>query len=139
LAQADSQVSAGSLPRIAASDRDAGAIAAARANAARAGVADAIEFTQRAVSDLAVPPGPPGWVITNPPYGLRLSETRDLRNLYARFGQVLRQQCPGWRLALLSSDARLEHALGLPVEAAGRRPLLNGGLRVSLAQAVIPS
>jgi putative N6-adenine-specific DNA methylase len=116
-----------------ASDRDAGAIEAAQANAARAGVAAAIQFSQRAVSDLE-PPAGPGWVVTNPPYGRRLDEGHDLRNLYARLGQVLRQRCPGWHLALLSSDVRLEHALGMDIDEAGRLPLLNGGVRVSLIQ-----
>jgi putative N6-adenine-specific DNA methylase len=134
--EAQSAVTRSPQPRIEASDRDAGAIEAAQANAARAGVADAIQFTQRAVSDLAAPAGP-GWVVTNPPYGLRLSEHHDLRNLYARFGQVLRQQCPGWHVALLSSDVRLEHALGLALDEPRRLPLINGGVRVSLIQARI--
>jgi len=138
LAEAEAGIAHSPPPRIEASDRDAGAIAAAQANAARAGVADSIHFTQRAVSDLTAPAGPPGWVVTNPPYGLRLSEHHDLRNLYARFGQVLRQRCPGWHLALLSSDVRLEHALGLALDEPRRLPLLNGGVRVSLVQSRIP-
>ena len=60
------------LPPIQASDRDAGAIKMAQANAERAGVADGIEFTCRAVSAIQPPQGP-GWVVTNPPYGLRVS------------------------------------------------------------------
>lgn len=123
---------------IQASDRDAGAIEAAQANAVRAGVAGAIQFSQRAVSDLE-PPAGPGWVVTNPPYGRRLDAGPDLRNLYARFGQVLRQRCPGWRLAMLSSDVRLEHALSLPSDETNRLALLNGGLRVSLIQARVPA
>jgi len=121
-----------------ASDRDAGAVEAARANAARAGVSAAIDLSQRAISDLAAPPGP-GWVVTNPPYGLRLAESRDLRNLYARFGQVLRQRCPGWRLALLSSDPRLEHATRLEFDVSRRLALVNGGVPVRLAQARVPA
>jgi len=126
-------------PRIIASDRDAGAIKAARANAARAGVAEVIEFAHRPVSDLAPPAGPGpagrGWVVTNPPFGVRLSEGHDLRNLYARFGQVLKQRCPGWWVAFLSSDARLERAMGLEFDQLRRLPLVNGGVRVHLAQA----
>ncbi|MBI3360291.1 MAG: class I SAM-dependent RNA methyltransferase [Chloroflexi bacterium] len=68
------------FPPIIASDRDAGAIEAAQANADRAGVADCIEFTRRAVSAIEPPPGP-GWIVTNPPYGVRVSENKDLRNL----------------------------------------------------------
>ena len=120
-----------------ASDRDAGAVEAARANAARAGVSAAIDLSQRAISDLTAQPGP-GWIVTNPPYGLRLAESRDLRNLYARFGQVLRQRCPGWRLVLLSSDPRLEHATGLVFDASPRLALVNGGVPVRLAQARVP-
>jgi putative N6-adenine-specific DNA methylase len=74
---------------ILASDRDAGAIEMARQNAERAGVAQVIEFSQRAVSAIEPSPGP-GWVVTNPPYGQRVRGGRDLRDLYARFGDVLR-------------------------------------------------
>lgn len=120
-------------PAILASDRDAGAIAAARANAERAGVAASIDFSQRSISELVAPPAP-GWVVTNPPYGLRLAQHQDLRNLYARFGQVLRQQCPGWRAAFLSADVRLAAATGLSFDEAGRLGLVNGGVRVQLIQ-----
>lgn len=136
LVEAEAAVVQPAATIIQASDRDAGAIAAAQANAARAGVAGAIQFSQRAVSDLEPPVGP-GWVMTNPPYGRRLNDGPDLRNLYARFGQVLRRRCAGWRLAVLSSDVRLEHALGLDIDEASRLPLLNGGVRVSLIQARI--
>ena len=120
------------------SDRDAGAIEAARANAARAGVAAVIEFARQPVSDLA-PPAGMGWVVTNPPYGVRLPEGHDLRNLYARFGQVLKQRFPGWRVAFLSSDTRLEHATDLEFDELRRLPLVNGGVRVRLAQARVPA
>src|SRR5690606_4128555 len=41
------------------SDRDAGAIAMARANADRAGIGPVADFRQHAISDLARPDGPP--------------------------------------------------------------------------------
>jgi len=119
--------SASSSPRIAASDRDAGAVRAAQANAERAGVADRIEFSCRALSSLE-PPAGPGWLVTNPPYGVRLKGRRDLRDLYARLGQVLRERFPGWRASVLCPDARLLRATGLPFGPG--LPLLNGGLRV---------
>ena len=50
------------LPRaphpILGSDRDAGAIEAARANAARAGVAEDVAFSERALSAIEPPRGP---------------------------------------------------------------------------------
>jgi putative N6-adenine-specific DNA methylase len=121
-------------PPIVASDRDAGAIAAARANAARAGVAADIAFAQRALSALVVPPGP-GFVVTNPPHGVRL-RGGDLRDLYARFGQVLRARCPGWQVALLSAGTRLHAASGLPLAVQGT--LLHGGLRLAWSTGRVP-
>lgn len=117
--------------RILASDRDAGAVTLARANAARAGVAEVIEFTQRAVSAVEPPPGP-GWVVTNPPYGVRVGAGHDLRNLYAQFGNVLRTRCPGWQVAVLCSDRRLLGQLGLALDTS--LTLENGGIRVLLGR-----
>lgn len=117
-------------PKIMASDRDAGAIESAQANAKRAGVADRIEFACKAVSAID-PPAGPGWVVTNPPYGVRLGSSKDLRNLYARLGQVLGAKCQGWHATVLCGSSSLIGAAGLGLE-----PVLstmNGGLKVSLA------
>lgn len=121
-------------PRIFASDRDAGAIAIAQDNAARAGVAEWIEFKQQAFS--AIAPAGLGWVVTNLPYGLRTSTTHDLRNLYARLGDVLRQQCSGWRYAILANDDQLIAQLRLSQSA--RLSLVNGGLPVRLIMGSLP-
>ena len=128
-----SQTGVGAMPRILASDRDAGAIKSAQANAARAGVADVIEFSCRAVSAIE-PPSGPGWVVTNPPYGVRVSGGRDLRNLYAQFGNVLRDKCPGWHIAMLCDSAQLIHNTGLKFDRARSISLVNGGLKVSLSR-----
>jgi putative N6-adenine-specific DNA methylase len=116
---------------IQASDRDAGAIQMARANAERAGVADGIEFTCRAVSAIQPAMGP-GWVVTNPPYGLRVSEGKDLRNLYAQLGNVLRRSCPGWQAAILCSDKRLLAQTGLKLDTSFET--VNGGVKVWLGR-----
>ena len=79
---------------IVASDRDAGAVAATMANASRAGVSDDIEISERALSD-AHYPQPPGWIITNPPYGVRVGDSRPLRNLYSTLGSILRERAAG--------------------------------------------
>jgi putative N6-adenine-specific DNA methylase len=121
-------------PSIAGSDRDAGAIRAAEGNAARAAVAGAVRFERRAVSSLAPPEGV-GFVVTNPPYGRRLGEGRELRDLYARFGDVLRARCRGWRVALLCSDLRLIAATRLGLETS--LSFVNGGLRVHVARGVV--
>jgi len=120
---------------IAGSDRDAGAIVAAAANAARAGVAADVALTESAISSFQAPPGP-GTIVTNPPYGVRVSEGLDLRDLYARFGAVLRAQCPGWTATMLSAAREHEAATGLPfVE---RWHASNGGVKVRCSVAGIP-
>jgi len=118
------------MPLLLASDRDAGAIRAAEANAGRAGVAGAIAFACQAVSAITPPPKP-GWVVTNPPYGVRVSADKDLRNLYAQLGNVLRLRCPGWQVALLCSSLPLLHQIQIPLDTS--RSWVNGGLRVMLA------
>ena len=125
------QKASGNPSLILASDRDAGAIRMAQTNAERAGVAGTIEFKCQAVSSITPPPGP-GWIVTNPPYGLRLSEGKDLRNLYAQFGNVLRAKCPGWHLSVLCSDLVLLGQLQVKLDSS--LSLVNGGVRVKVGK-----
>jgi len=120
-----------SLPGIFASDRDAGAIRIAIENARRAGVANFIEFSQQAVSAIEPPPDP-GWVVTNPPYGQRISANKDLRNLYAQIGNVLREKCPNWQAAILCSDMMLLGQTGLSLQTS--LSTVNGGISVRLGR-----
>jgi putative N6-adenine-specific DNA methylase len=128
------------LPRapapILGSDRDAGAVAASTANAERAGVAGDIEWCRAAISAIAPPPGP-GWIVTNPPYGVRVGERRQLRDLYAQLGNVARRCCPGWEVAFLVAHRELERQTGL--EPAVRFATENGGIRVRLVQGRVPA
>lgn len=120
---------------ILASDRDSGAIEAATANAERAGVAGDIEFRRAAISAIA-PPARAGWVVSNPPYGVRVGAQRDLRNLFAQLGNVLRRRCPGWHVALLSAERELERQVGLAFATGFETN--NGGIRVRLVTAAVP-
>ena len=120
------------IPKIIGSDRDAGAIRAAEANAERAGLVGRIEFSRRAISAID-PPSGPGWVVTNPPYGVRMSQTNDLRNLFAQFGKVMRVKCPGWRVTLICDRIQLIRNTGLDFDKG--IPTMNGGLKVRLFRA----
>ena len=113
------------------SDQDAGAIRMSRANAERAGVAGLIEFQQHTVDDLVAPQGPPGLVIVNPPYGDRIGDTQHLHRLYRTLGQTLMRHFAGWRVGLVTSEASLARASGLPF-ASPAAPVAHGGLRVTL-------
>lgn len=116
--------------RIVASDRDPGACEAMMANAERAGVAGDIEIVQRSLSETdLVSVGDRGWVITNPPYGVRLGPGNDLRSLYQRLGDVVRSGGNGWHLTMIVAERALATQTRLPL-----RTLLkttNGGLNVS--------
>jgi len=122
------------IPKIVGSDRDVGAVRAAQANAERAGVAGCIEFSGRAISAID-PPAGPGWVVTNPPYGIRVSQTKDLRNLYAQFGKVMRAKCPGWRVTLVCDRVQLIRHTGLDFDRG--IPTMNGGLKVRLVRSLV--
>lgn len=117
------------------SDRDGGAIEAATANAARAGVQGDVDLSVRPVSAIEPPPGP-GSIVINPPYGVRVGERDPLRNLYAALGHTLRTGAPGWTLALLSPDHALERQVGIPLDEALRTS--NGGIPVRLMVGRVP-
>jgi len=115
------------------SDRNAGALGVARRNAARADVAEHIQFERRFLADLApLSRVPPGLVLTNPPYGRRVAETTEATAIYAELGQVLGERFRSWRAAFVSQDRGHDRAVGLPV----RRevPFAHGGLRCRLVE-----
>ncbi|HEU4881898.1 MAG TPA: hypothetical protein VFT45_06630, partial [Longimicrobium sp.] len=114
---------------------DEGAIEAAAANAARAGVAEDVDLGVRPISAIEPPPGP-GSIVINPPYGVRVGEPDPLRNLYAAVGRTLRARAPGWTLALLSPDHALERQVGIPLNEALRTT--NGGIPVRLVVGLVP-
>lgn len=107
-------------------DRVAGAVEAARANAARAGVGARVRVFQCAFAELDAP-APTGLVIVNPPWGERI-DGQDARAVWGAFGDALRRGWAGWRVAVLCPDPRLVGVAGLPT-----RPVAtfsSGGRRV---------
>jgi putative N6-adenine-specific DNA methylase len=115
------------------SDRDAGAIGMSSENAKRAGVGDWCDFACKPVSQITAPPGPPGLVIVNPPYGGRIGNKGPLYGLYASLGTALKSEFPGWRVGLITTEAGLAKATDLPWQAPG--PIVaHGGLKIRLWQ-----
>jgi putative N6-adenine-specific DNA methylase len=119
-------------PEIVGADRDAGAISAATHNAARAGMGGYIRFSAESlsgsISKLEDVGAGEGWILTNPPYGVRTGEGTDLRDLYATLGKTLKTK-RGWRLGLLTSDVALAGQMRLPLRP--RFSTSNGGIPVS--------
>ncbi len=105
------------------SDISRAAIRGARENAARAGVGGRIALEVRDVRDLA-PAGPPGIILCNPPYGVRMSAGTGGDSFYRAMGEAFKKRCRGWTAYLLSGnpDATKE----LKLKASRRIPLMNG-------------
>jgi putative N6-adenine-specific DNA methylase len=126
---------------ILAGDRDGGAIEAARANATRADVTDAITIGQTSISDLPAalaaarrtPGGDAPWIVTNPPYGrrVRATSTADRRDLFARIGQVATAIGADRQVGLLVDHDAPLRATGLDLTERWRTS--NGGIPVHFA------
>lgn len=121
-------------PPLFGTDRDEGAVTATLANAAKAGVAEQLVVERRSASELVLP-SKPGWIVSNPPYGSRVGGP-DVRDLYDRFGAVLRERGAGWHVALMASRDTPISRLHLPLV-----PTLstsNGGIHVAVHTGDIP-
>ena len=112
------QAQSGALDRapssIVAADRDPGAVDATTSNADRAGVGADLQIVHRPLAASEPDGAQSGWIITNPPYGVRIGA--DVRNLYAKVGSLMRTQFRDWRLGILTASPELERQLGLPLE-----------------------
>ena len=122
--------------RILGSDRDAGGIESARGNAARADVSSDVELDVHALSAMQLPEAERGWIVSNPPYGVRVGDSARVRDLWAQLGNVLRRRAPGWRVTLLSPDAALERQLQIPMRVVARTT--NGGIPVRIVSGEVP-
>jgi 23S rRNA (guanine2445-N2)-methyltransferase / 23S rRNA (guanine2069-N7)-methyltransferase len=92
-------------------DLDPEAVAATRANAARAGLPIRVE--QRALAALAPDPGSPaGLIVCNPPYGERILPPARLAPLYVELGERL-AAFAGFQAMLLAHEERLLRLTGL--------------------------
>ncbi len=111
------------------SDLRRDAVEFARTNARAAGVGHLLRFDVRDVRDFEPPPGPPGTLICNPPYGERIGEEKELRGLYRTLGEVFRR-CPEWAVWVFTGNSRLAEEIDVP--RAEEVPLFNGRIRCQL-------
>jgi putative N6-adenine-specific DNA methylase len=109
---------------VVASDVRGDAVAFAIDNARAAGIGHLLRFDKRDARDFHPPPGLPGVLLCNPPYGERLGEEKSLRGLYQLLGEVFRERCRGWHVFVFAGNRRLADAIGL--EPAAQVPLFNG-------------
>lgn len=106
------------------------AVKAARQNAKDAGVDHLIHFQERAVKDLRHPKKY-GFIITNPPYGERLEEKKDLPALYKEFGESFKR-LDTWSAYMITSYEEAEKYFGRKADK--NRKIYNGMLKTYFYQ-----
>ncbi|MGI6257040.1 MAG: THUMP domain-containing class I SAM-dependent RNA methyltransferase [Anaerovoracaceae bacterium] len=112
-------------------DVDRNAVAAARENAEKAGVSGDIRFVQGNISRLEAEEKS-GIIITNPPYGERIGEEKEIAAIYRSLGGFC-QENKDWSLFLVTTDKAAEtKIMGRPANR--RRKLYNGRLEVCYYQ-----
>ena len=103
---------------------------AARENAKRAGVDHLIHFQQRPVSELSHPKKY-GFIISNPPYGERIEEKKNLPELYRQIGERFRE-LDSWSMYLITSYENTEKYIGRKADK--NRKIYNGMMKTYFYQ-----
>ena len=111
-------------------DIDESVIAIARENARRAGVDKLIHFQRRPVAQLNHPKKY-GFLISNPPYGERLEDKKDLPALYRQIGEAY-ARLDDWSMYLITSFEEAERYIGKRADK--NRKLYNGMIRTYFYQ-----
>lgn len=111
-------------------DIDSEAIKAARQNAKDAGVDHLIHFQERAVKELRHPKKY-GFIITNPPYGERLEDKKDLPEIYSQLGESFRR-LDSWSAYMITSYEEAERWFGRKADK--NRKIYNGMLKTYFYQ-----
>ena len=117
-----------------ASDHDSAMVKIAQRAFQGAGVVVDIRLKQSDILDLEAP-AEQGVMVINPPYGVRLSQADELASLYPKLGDWLKRRFAGWRVYVLTGDARVPKLIGLAPSK--RIPLFNGDLECRLYEFVI--
>ena len=115
-------------------DLDSSVIKIARRNAREAGVDHLIHFQERDVKDLHHPKKY-GFVITNPPYGERLEDKKDLPALYRAFGESFKH-LDSWSAYMITSYEEAERYFGRKADK--NRKIYNGMLKTYFYQFLGP-
>ena len=118
------------MPKIYGSDMDAEAIEVAKENAIKAGVDDWIEFTVKPCQEVTLP-GDYGCLITNPPYGERIGELKEVEDLYRSLGKIMATN-PTWSSYVITSMEYFEKLFGRKADA--KRKLFNGRIKIDYYQ-----
>ena len=115
-------------------DLDNEMVSIARENAKLAGVEKLIHFQRRDVKDLSHPKKY-GFIITNPPYGERLQEKKEMPELYRLIGERF-QHLDSWSMYLITAYEQAEADIGRKADK--NRKLYNGMMKTYYYQFLGP-
>ena len=121
-------------PDIQGYDIDDRMVSIARENARLAGVDRLIHFQRRGVEQLSHPKKY-GFLITNPPYGERMQEKKEMPALYRTIGERFRE-LDSWSLYLISAYEQAEQDIGRKADR--NRKVYNGMMRAYYYQFLGP-
>lgn len=110
-------------------DIDRRTLAKAKENAKRAGVDHVINFRAESVATVT-PPVEKGLIMTNPPYGARIGDEDNLRDVYRDLGYTLKHRFKGWDAWLLSGNKDL--IMDLKLKSTRRHFVYNGSIECRL-------
>lgn len=122
------------MPQIYGSDIDGDAIALAKENAIKAGVDDCIQFDVLPCQDIKLPEKY-GIMITNPPYGERIGELKEVEQMYRDLGAIMKKN-PTWSTYLITSMEYFESLFGRKADQ--KRKLFNGRIKTDYYQFLGP-
>lgn len=105
------------------------AVRAALANLDRASLLAAVTLSSGDILEIDAP-AKSGILVTNPPYGERLSEQDELAAFYPPLGSALKRKFAGWNCYLLSADMRMPKLMRLM--SSKKTPLYNGAIECRL-------
>lgn len=112
-------------------DVDEEMIAASKANAKVAGVADTIQFARKDIRDLWIDQEY-GVLISNFPYGKRMGDFRELNNIYISFNKTFKKKT-GWSIYVLTADKKFPDYFKRDKPSRVRK-LFNGAIEVKYYQ-----
>ena len=111
------------------SDMDLRAVRVARHNLKVAGLEDVAKVMQSDFVKLE-PPASEGTLVTNPPYGQRIGEDEDLKEVYPVWAKHMKESFGGWNTYFLTAD--LEMPKDMRLKPTKKTPLYNGALECRL-------
>jgi len=111
------------------SDMDLRAVRVARHNLKVAGLEEAAKVMQSDFIKLE-PPASEGTLVTNPPYGQRIGEDEDLKEVYPVWAKHMKESFGGWDTYFLTAD--LEMPKDMRLKPTKKTPLYNGALECRL-------